>query len=535
MGFIKSNIEKVTLFLLGLSFFIGIWHALPMLNVINDEMYFVGGVLRAMESHSILPVVNDVPYGTITYFLNYILFAVFLMLALPFFRFDLLKLKTFLVQSPEWAYLIPRFLSACLALIMLFLFYRFLKKEFEDKKVRLFLLILLFTNIITALILHTGKMWVLSTLLVILSFFYLYRALQGKDGDQRRLTRNILLSILFSFLALANFPLNLYSLINLPILFFFFRKDRKVCFAIIKYFIIGLVVFIIVTLTNFSGIKNQIISVFTDFHPMVTADQWSLSVLAKSFSLYFIKLIRLFPLLIITLLLALKSKVRNRNLLVLSIIYFIVNFVTISVAANGAYLGLTSKLRYLFQLGFFLVLAIASFDLKFSKKLYIIGGISLVYYIFTIYCLSVPTTYNQAYEWIKNNYGNQEIVIVNKTLGVQLQLPKNKKSYLLIDEKYCATKCLNTLEYDLNSDFKPVVIDEKSRETIDVFALDKDLYFIESAATSSKKVQLVKFFGNKINDSLYYSVDSNMGNYFDLNYFKIKNLGSNIYIYKYQK
>src|SRR3989344_8306030 len=59
--------------------FIGIWHALPMLNVILDEQYFVSGVLRTMELRTILPPINEVPYGTVTFYLNYILQMPFLL------------------------------------------------------------------------------------------------------------------------------------------------------------------------------------------------------------------------------------------------------------------------------------------------------------------------------------------------------------------------------------------------------------------------------------------------------------------------
>ena len=83
------DLKKVELSVLGaltLSFFIGIWHAFPMLNVVADEMYFVGGVLRAMENLTIFPAPGDVPYGTLTYVLNYALVALFVLGALVLFR-----------------------------------------------------------------------------------------------------------------------------------------------------------------------------------------------------------------------------------------------------------------------------------------------------------------------------------------------------------------------------------------------------------------------------------------------------------------
>src|SRR3989344_3493488 len=125
----KLNCEKLVLIFLALSFFVGIWHAFPMLNVVADEMYFVGGVLRAMEHKTILPVAADVPYATLTYFLNYILIALYLLALLPFFKFNLAELKFTLVQAPEIVYWLPRLLSVLLALVFLSLFYQWFKKE----------------------------------------------------------------------------------------------------------------------------------------------------------------------------------------------------------------------------------------------------------------------------------------------------------------------------------------------------------------------------------------------------------------------
>ncbi|MCW1891756.1 MAG: hypothetical protein KIH65_000730 [Candidatus Uhrbacteria bacterium] len=531
----KMTIEKAVLFFLGLTFFIGTWHALPMLSVIGDEQCFVGSVLRAMERHTIVPAVDDVPYGTLTYVLNYLLMGVVLLFALPFFRFDVAGLKMFLLQSPEYAYIVPRFLNACLAVGMLVLFHRFLTREVKDTKAKLFLLVLLFTNVITTLILHTGKMWVLSTLLVMISFRYVYDALEKGSGTTERPHRSIFLAIFFSFLALANFPLNLYSLISIPILFFFFRKKKDVCFSIGISVLVGLLAFVLVTAFNFEGIKHQVLGISTDFHTIGVTSRFDLGAILRSFSSYALKLVYLFPLTLITLLMVWKNGIRNKILFVLSLIYFFVNFTTIALVANGAYISMMDKLRYLFHLGFFLTFLLASFNISFKKKMYVIGGISLLYGLFTVYMLAVPTTYNRAYDWVKREFADSDIVIVNKAVGPMLQLPKNKSSYLLIEKESCATKCLNTLKDDLHREFKPITIDEKSIKTIDVMDLakGKDLYFILSTATSSQDMQQVAFFGNPIDDARYYSVDFNIGNYFDMNYLRARNLGHNIYIYKY--
>ena len=79
------NKQNIPLILLSVSFFIGIWHALPMLDVVGDEMYYVGGVLRAMENFTLIPAFGEVPYGTITYLLNYVLIGGFVFILFFFF------------------------------------------------------------------------------------------------------------------------------------------------------------------------------------------------------------------------------------------------------------------------------------------------------------------------------------------------------------------------------------------------------------------------------------------------------------------
>jgi hypothetical protein len=61
--------------------------------------------------------------------------------------------------------------------------------------------------------------------LVVLSFYFLYKAISLDDESLIR--RNILFSIIFSFIAVADFPLNIFCFINIPFLLFFFFKDKK--------------------------------------------------------------------------------------------------------------------------------------------------------------------------------------------------------------------------------------------------------------------------------------------------------------------
>lgn len=526
MKIFNWNVEKIVLFLIGISFFIGTWHAFPMLNVINDEMYYVGGVLRALENHSIVPIDNDVPYGTLTYLSNYFMTIISILILLPFFGFSLGALKIFLIQSPSVMYFSLRLLNSFFSLILLYFVNKVMKSEFEDVRTRMFLLTLLFSNIITVVILHTGKMWVLSTLLVIGSFFYLYESIRNDLGEDKKiLKRSLFLSIFLSFLALANFPLNFYSLVCVPILLFHFRKNRYILTKIFIYTAVGAFIYALITLFNFDSIRNQIISIFSEYNPILIDASSKLN-FTSSFFTYLLKVILLFPLLIITLLFSIKDGVINKKMFAISSIYFCLYFFIIVLVANWTS-DLRSSLRYLFPLGFFLTFMISSFGIRFRKSFYILWIATVFFGLLTLYYLSVSTTYNEAYKWVKDELSLQKVVILNEV--AELQLIKNKKSAMYTIEKFCASKCKNIIENDLNSDFLPLVIDSISNQ-YDFSKNYNDIYFIRETPSNDTSMILVKSFTNI--SEVYHSVDYNLGNYFDLSFIKIRNLGKNIYIYK---
>jgi len=526
MKIFNLSIERIVLVFLGLSFFVGTWHAFPMLNVVNDEMYYVGGVLRALENHTIVPIENDVPYGTLTYLSNYLFSIISLSALLPFFGLSLSALKMFLIQSPSVMYFSLRLLNSLFSIVLLYFVNKILQKELEDVRTRIFLLILLFTNIITTVILHTGKMWVLSTLLVVVSFHYLYKSLNHDLYDNKEVSkRNIFLSIFFSFLALSNFPLNFYSLVCIPILVFYFRADRSLLKKIFVYVLVGFFVYVLITLFNFDSIRNQIVSIFSEYHPILVDASSELN-FVNSFYTYLVKLVFLFPLLILSLFFSIKDGIKNKRMFAISSMYFWCYFFVIVLIANWTS-DFRSSLRYLFPLGFFLVFIVSSLNIRFRKIYYVLGGVSVFFGLLTIYYLSVPTTYNEAFKWVNSELSSQRVVIVNEV--AELQLTKNKDSSLYTEDKFCASKCRNIITYDLNSDFTPLVIDLTSKEYV-FSKKPEDFYYIKETLSEDGNMELVKSFTNK--SGVYHSVDYNLGNYFDLDYIRIRNLGKDIYIYK---
>src|SRR3989344_9116811 len=220
------KIGSLMLAFFALGSFVGIWHALPMLNVILDEQYFVGGVLRAIEMKSILPLATDVPYGTVTFYLNYVLQIPFLVILLAWKGFSIVSLKAYLVLHPETAYLVPRLLSAMLASAVALAYDRFLRSEGLPLVQRFAVLSVIFSTVIATVTLHTGKVWVLSSVLVGISALCTYLALRAHiRGAQEPVYGPTFWSIICAFVALANFPLVGVFLINIRLIFFVFCND----------------------------------------------------------------------------------------------------------------------------------------------------------------------------------------------------------------------------------------------------------------------------------------------------------------------
>lgn len=525
-----SRAEKIVLVILALSFFVGLGYALGMVDAVGDEVYFVGAALKALQAKTVFPAAGEVPYGTITYFLNYILTGLFVILALPFFGFQSDLLKQFLIQNPVVPSLLPRLVSAFLALGYLALFYKLIKSRFTDVRVRIFLLLLTFTNILTTVILHTGKMWVLSTLLVLVSFYYLYRALEFEPAARERSLprQEIFLSVLFSFLAFANFPLNFFALFNVPIVFFWFRKQKGILPTLAWSGLAGLAVFSLIILANAESIKNQVASIFTSYRPLDgravahNISSW------QSLWLNAVKVLCFFPLPLIVAVLAFlaekKKAIANRHLFYLGLLYFFVYFLLISFLATWSNSFYTYN-RYLFPLGFFLILALLGLQIKFTKAQAVIAVIAVAYFAKTIYLLAVPTTWNLAYDYSLTQLNRESVAIISEIRA--LDLPLNSPTAKTLSARFCGVKCQNVISGNLNSYFKPLVISSHTSEGIKPTGVSEQYYFTSvrqlDDATPSQSFAAATDPGFEIEGRLY--------NYFDWPFWSLSRLGPNIYIY----
>ena len=525
----KLTAENVVLSLLSLTFFIGLWHGFPFTNVVADEMFFSGSVLRSIESRTIFPLPLDVPYGTITFYLSYVFIAVGLSMMSILYLFDISALKFFIIQNPYIVYGFARLLSFGLALFCLFGGNYVLKKYVSDYRTRLLILSLLFTNILVNVIFHTSKVWVLATMLMLTSFYFLVRVFETDDSKDNK--KNIWYSIFFSFLSFANFPFMGMALVSVPIIFFKYIKHKDYRNTVIKAVITGAIFFILFLFSNFSGIKAQVYSIIFDYTLSQGAQVHNLTISASAVA-HILKILKLFPILLFTwVIFFIFGKVRNHSLLRISLIY-LVTYVILIIFVDRWSIGSQSSLRYLFPVPFFLTAVLASYDFTFKKLLYAPLAVSIIYLAPTLIYLSSKTTSHELVSFVRENFSDDKGSVIINNIGVDAPLPINKRSFLFAKEAECGSLCQATIRYDLKNDFKPLVFDSHTDQSrIGDVIKNLKVYYLERYATTSSQLYLTTSFTNPVMDNRYYSLD-NSGNYFDLTYFKLRAFGPNIYMYE---
>ncbi len=262
--------EDAAVGLFGVSFFIGIWYALPMVNTITDVWPFGGGVLRAMEAHTLLPGYG-VDYGTLSFYQNYVAMTLALGLGFVFSGFDFVALKTALILNPSYSLLVPRITSALTAVALLVVVYRFLKTHIQDAEWRLALLMLTFGSVLTTLLVRSGKMWILSLLLIVVSFIYLYRAVT-EEREKGQLGLLSFTSVITAFLAASNFLFAGLFLVNIPILFFVFWRTPAIWKRLAAVVALGAAVFLGFFALNAGNVVEQASGFVMQFFDPGSAD-----------------------------------------------------------------------------------------------------------------------------------------------------------------------------------------------------------------------------------------------------------------------
>ncbi|MEK7091453.1 MAG: hypothetical protein AAB900_00515, partial [Patescibacteria group bacterium] len=452
-------IERWVLGLLVLSFFVGLNFGFPLTTVTNDEMFFVGSVFRSLASHSFLPQGLDVPYGTLNYLLSFALINAGLLGLLPFFHFNLAALQTWVAGHYYLFYLAPRLVSVLALTGLLLLFYQLAREKIKFVALRLALISLLFTNVIITAIFHTGKVWGLSTFFLVGSALFLYRVWQGDR-------RYAVWTILFSFLAVANFPLAGLALISLPCLYFIYRQQGWPFRELYRFSAGGLGLLILILAINYQGIGEQIRSIVFDYTLSPFARAYNTPIL-ESILLFGAKALLLFTPLWLALV-ASTAKIADRKLFKLALGYLVLYLLAVAVTARWVH-DLSAAFRYLVPVGFFLTLLIFSLDwreLNRSRQFFIgaLVIINLIYFGWTLTLLLRPTTFNLVRDWTVANLNSPQTAIINLT-GFWYEPPLNQITALAIQDQFCASRCQVARRGEGSVGFQSLVLGNQTRAT----------------------------------------------------------------------
>ena len=516
--------EDTAVALFGATFFVGVWYALPMVNTITDTWAFGGGVLRAMEAHTLLPGVG-VDYGTLSFYQNYLAFVLALGFGYMLSGFDLEALKTVLILNPSYSLLVPRITSALTAIVLLVIVYRFLKVHVESAPWRLALLMLTFGNVLAVILTRSGKMWMLSTALGVISFIYLYRAIteEVKTGPGRLSVT----SILTAFLATANFPFAAVFLVNIPILLYMLPRTYQSVLRLSYAVLGGGAAFLIVFALNATNIIDQVSGFITQFlNPSAdSVPKEGTLALFESFAVNIRQAIEAFPLLLLALIPALRSGIRDKTLMYLSLIYIAVYIIALSYIFRTDH-GLALNVRHIFPLCFFLLFLIAAWRPP-SRSIavsFLIVGASI--YVYTLVLLSIPTTYNAATDFIESRY-TDAVIRIDEHIW-ELTLPMNKASYGLFASSSCGSTCQHVQELPRDIAFRPLVVTNETDPATLATLPPPDIVLVERVIAECTPLAR---FGNNVPDDEVFDIDINLGRMLLPSFYTLGRLGKNIYIY----
>ncbi len=504
---------------------LGIWHALPLVTVIADEMYYVGGVFRALEALSPFPLPGDVPYGTITFFLNYLLQLPLIAGLLVSTGFDIGALKELLIVHPEVAYIVPRLAGALCAIGFGIFFNRFLRQQGVGRLGRMSALSALFCTVLPAVIFHTGKMWVLSFALVAVSLLYAYRAV-GRFKSGGALAGSLYVSVIAAFLATANVLFAGLSLAVIPFLAYVLRRNWAHLWTLGKAVLAGVALFGLFLAVNFHNVTSLVALVLNQYDVPAEAVDAGIGL---SLALHSYQLVAAFPLVLLLMLAAIGARaLKHKTLFLLSGAYALVYFAFVAFSATW-YTDASLYWRYMFPFGFFFACMLASFSYEgYLKKLLVFFLVlQACVYLYLLYLLCVPTTQNLAREYLIDAYGSKAVLIYDG--GQATELPLNAISAAALKEEFCGSKCQYLKEHPAASGFAPFVLSDQS---VIPESLPSTVVVVGPRLSLACAGNPAATFQSGARDEQFVAIEHNLGNYLLPDFWRLGRLGQNLYIYE---
>ena len=496
-----SGVEIFVLTVYIFSLFLGLWHAFPNMDVVSDESGpYVWNVLDAFKAGTVVPHM-DYSY-TISFYINYIIMG---LVGLLFFGGDIASLASYVGYRDTYLLLLPRLATVIVTILLLVLFLRLVQRQTKSLASRLSLVVLVFTDIIFVVIAHTGKMWLFSLFLFFASFYFLTEAFR-RYQELAKLSwyrSPILHSIIFAFLAFANFPFNIIALLNVVYIYYFFYHQLQPLRKLINLATLaGLAIFVLTFLLNRHGWSAQ-----NSLTPT-----GSLELLPTFIFRYLIEgSYSLMPLLLVSLFLNTRRIVEKRLFWITS--SYLLSYLLL-LAFRATWIGpeASSYWRYLLYPTFFVGTMLLFTEVRSRYVLYLCVLVSLVFFVKTIYLLAVPTTYNIMLEYVKG-MDLENSLLVNRVPQLDIHWRKGPEGLGYIVAKN-----------DVNV---PQIRDEVTKLT-DAQKYRGSYLISEEQAD----YRLIYKADNNFPDNYYASIENNLGPY-DYRLLLLNRLGKPLYLYDF--
>lgn len=495
-----TKFEKIYLGVFCCTLLWGLWHALPQTSVVADESTFVGAVLRAMEARTLVPDI-EASY-TLSFYASYVLMVPVVMWALAVSGLSALGAAAWLGDHYALLYLVPRFVSVLASVGITYLLLRLMREEGLCLRDRLLCTTLALTPIIVVAIMHTGKMWALSALLVLWATYLCARIVRGEASGPWYYSPLFWLPGAAA-LSVANFPLAIVVAAPWAYALWLVRKDTERLALFIKASLLWAVVGAGLIAVNLHGWVSQSAATPMEAFVPLEATGWQLLLLPAMLpGLFFALLLH-------------ADRIQNRALalvigLELAAYILLVALRAPWVAASVDYL------RYYFLVAILMGALLACVSVGRQKILYALACVSLLFFGKTLYLLGMPTTYNQAHDWVVKTVAGREVVLKN-TVSV-LDLPRTAKAYAMLKDGLCASKCEQELARPTSPYRYTLISNETDPKKAEGLVPD---YFVSSSSADGTLM-----FG-RAGD--YYAMNHRLGLY-NPRYLALERLGEPIYV-----
>ena len=316
----------------------------------------------------------------------------------------------------------------------------------------------------------------------------------------------------FSFLAFSNFPIAIIAFVAPALVLWYVWRDKPIRTLFILSSIFWFVVFFVLTLLNLHGWLAQDAATPVQAFTPLSAIWYQLSLLPY-----------LAPILVLAILAHL-DKLRDRALFFLSLVQAGAFIVLVALRAPWV-LASFDYLRYFFLIALLLGVALLATSLKRRGILILLTLISLIFFAKSLYLLVVPTTYNQALDWVTTHVASEPVVVINTV--ATLDLPYNATSYKLLEDNLCASRCQDEIA-NPRSLYSYTLITPES-DPAKVAGISTTTAYVISSTPQTGSGTLVASFGTTTGDN-YFEVNHRVGIY-DLEFLTLPRFGENIYVY----